>query len=717
VTDPLIGNLIGPAESLNNDNILEVGETWTYTGTYTVTQQDINSNGGGDGDIDNTATVDSEELPPQEDSEEVPIQQNASYTIDKIVTDVAGNGPTGNVTKAGDVISYQINVTNTGNVDLTNLSVTDTLIGNLTGPVESINSNEILEVGETWTYTGTYTATLIDVITNGGGDGFIENIATVDSDQLGPESDSAAVPIKIIPVYEPNPAYEIEKSIMDVDSRGPAASVKEAGDVITYSIVVTNTGDADLTNVAVTDSLINLAGPVESKNKDNVLEVGETWTYTGMYTVTQQDIDTEGGFDGYIDNVATVDCDQLDSKSDSARAPIEASPVFEPCPAYKIEKCVTDVDCRGPTASVTEAGDVITYRITVVNTGNIDLTNVAVTDPLIKTLNGPVESKNVNGILDVGEIWTYTGSYKVTQGDIEINGECDRNINNVALVGCDSDTISKCYGYIDNVATVDCNQLDPKSDSVRVIIKKASTEEDSAEEYPIEKKQDYCIYKSIIGVDQAGDYIINKPGDIIEYQILVKNEGNTDLTGVSVSDPMITLIGPTGDEIGPGVLNPGETWKFVGNYTVTQTDINSNGGGDGFIDNTATVSCNELPDESSSVKQPIVLTSTDDVNSSDDANSNDGANSNGGNGGNGNAHVFSKPAKDVEMNENNAGETGTEILLEPEIKSFEQNIGNAEANVEKVPEQEESKGIPGLVIYGIIGLLAILLFIFLHKRK
>ena len=43
--------------------VLEVGETWTYTGSYTVTQADIDSNGGGDGFINNTATVSSNELP------------------------------------------------------------------------------------------------------------------------------------------------------------------------------------------------------------------------------------------------------------------------------------------------------------------------------------------------------------------------------------------------------------------------------------------------------------------------------------------------------------------------------------------------------------------------------------------------------------------------------------------------------------------------------
>ena len=45
----------------DNDDLLEVGETWAYTATHTVTQAEIDSNGGGDGLLENTATADSNE--------------------------------------------------------------------------------------------------------------------------------------------------------------------------------------------------------------------------------------------------------------------------------------------------------------------------------------------------------------------------------------------------------------------------------------------------------------------------------------------------------------------------------------------------------------------------------------------------------------------------------------------------------------------------------
>jgi len=75
-----------------------------------------------------------------------------------------------------------------------------------------------------------------------------------------------------------------------------------------------------------------------------------------------------------------------------------------------------------------------------------------------------------------------------------------------------------------------------------------------------------------------------------------------DLTGVSVDDPMITLTGPTGDDIDLEVLNPGETWVYNGIYELTPDDINN---GNGYIDNTAAVNSNELPEKTSNVNQPV----------------------------------------------------------------------------------------------------------------
>ena len=57
----------------------------------------------------------------------------------------------------------------------------------------------MLEVGETWTYTAAHTVTQAEIDSNGGGDGDIDNMATADSDETGPDTDDATVPVAQAP--------------------------------------------------------------------------------------------------------------------------------------------------------------------------------------------------------------------------------------------------------------------------------------------------------------------------------------------------------------------------------------------------------------------------------------------------------------------------------------------------------------------------------------
>ncbi len=567
VTDPLLtGNFTG-----NNDTILNAGEIWTYTGNYTVSQADINNNGNGTGYITNNATVDCYQLDPKNATVQTPI---ANYTIVKTVTGVTGSG-NGNVTVEGNVINYNVNVTNNGKVNLTNVTVTDPLIGNFTGLTKSINNDTVLNAGEIWTYTGNYTVTRADITNYGNGTGFIINNATVDCVQLDPKNSTVQIPI--------DTACSIDGDVIDVAGQGPEGTVTAAGDVITYQIDVINEGITNLTNVTVDGSLTNPMGPTSSNNNDTVLNAGEIWTYTEMYTVTQADIDNngtvEGGLvgnalasentgNGFITNTVTFNSDQLGPKSyNSDEVPIERNPEpIEWNPDYSIIKSVIGPDENGD-CIVNSAGDEIPYRIMVTNEGNEDLTNVEVSDSLVD-LPEPTGDGNYDGVLNVGETWRYDVIYKLTSEDVD-------------------------NGNVNNIATVICSEL---------------PEEIASVDTPVDQNADLSIYKSAIGIDEDGNQKIDNTGDIINYQVAVKNNGDVDLTGISVDDPMVTLTKSDGDHNDPGILNPGETWVYTGDYAVTQEDINSvDGNGFGYITNTATVDCNENLRESSSYVLPFVI--------------------------------------------------------------------------------------------------------------
>ena len=219
-----------------------------------------------------------------------------------------------NVDAAGDVVSYSILVTNTGNTNLTGVSVSDPRITNLdcdTATAGNQTTGFSLALGGTLTCTGTYTVLQADIDNNGGGDGDIDNTATADSNQTEPVTDSAAVPLTS------SPAMTIKKTVTGVDADTTAPfNVDAAGDVVSYSILVTNTGNTNLTGVSVSDPRItNLDCDTATAGNQTTgfsLALGATLTCTGTYTVIQADIDNNGGGDGDIDNTATADSNQTD---------------------------------------------------------------------------------------------------------------------------------------------------------------------------------------------------------------------------------------------------------------------------------------------------------------------------------------------------------------------------------------------------------------------
>jgi T1SS-143 domain-containing protein len=161
------------------------------------------------------------------------------------------------------------------------------------------DNDNLLEVGETWGFTAAHTVTQAEIDSNGGGDGFLENTATADSDQTGPDTDDASVPVG------PSPGIALIKTGEFQDENGDGDA--DVGETIEYAFAVTNTGNVTLTNVTVTDPKVTVVGG------PTTLDIGETdnVTFTGTYVLTQEDIDAE-----QVDNTATADSDETDPTDD-----------------------------------------------------------------------------------------------------------------------------------------------------------------------------------------------------------------------------------------------------------------------------------------------------------------------------------------------------------------------------------------------------------------
>src|SRR5262245_63812828 len=144
-----------------------------------------------------------------------------------------------------------------------------------------------------------------------GGDNDIDNTATADSNETGPISDSVEVPLVGI-----TPAIAIDKEFVNVTGGDGNALEDAVGDVLNYTLKVTNTGNVTLTGVTVVD-------PLTGQNISGVtLAPGASQTFNTSYTLTQADLDKQGGDANDIQTPTKPDCNETGAVSDSVEVPL-----------------------------------------------------------------------------------------------------------------------------------------------------------------------------------------------------------------------------------------------------------------------------------------------------------------------------------------------------------------------------------------------------------
>ena len=286
ITDDLTGASKTVAE-------LAVGASETLETSYVVTEEDILA-----GSVKNTATAEADPVEPEEGDPQTPKGEDSTetgdeddpdgptppveekdphLTINKTTTSTPANGETYAV---NEEIAYKITVMNDGNVTISDITVKD----DLTGEEWTIAS---LEPGEFESFETSYTVTEADVAAGG-----VTNVATATGKD--PEGDEPTVdPGKKEDPTEPMNAHlTVEKT---TTSTAPAEGYKE-GDVINYSVTVTNDGNVTITNIQVKDNLTGGSWTIDS------LAVGASESFTTSYTVTEAD-----QIRGYVLNVATAE--------------------------------------------------------------------------------------------------------------------------------------------------------------------------------------------------------------------------------------------------------------------------------------------------------------------------------------------------------------------------------------------------------------------------
>uniref|UniRef100_UPI002AFF67AD DUF7507 domain-containing protein n=1 Tax=unclassified Yoonia TaxID=2629118 RepID=UPI002AFF67AD len=212
----------------------------------------------------------------------------------------------------GDVITYTFDVTNTGNVTLADVAVSDPLPGLSAIAPAGVAS---LAPGASAAFSASYVVTQADVDAGG-----VTNLATATGDdpagvpvsaQSAAGTDAAGAPVPpgaqtpgtpTVVTLAQDPAIALVITVVDViDNNGNA--ITDAGDQIVYSFAVTNAGNVTLTEVTIDPASLSLLLPgfscetvsLAPGQTVNLVCVGTT------YTVTEED-----GTNGTISLLATV---------------------------------------------------------------------------------------------------------------------------------------------------------------------------------------------------------------------------------------------------------------------------------------------------------------------------------------------------------------------------------------------------------------------------
>ena len=528
---------------------LNVGEKVVVKATYVVTQEDVDNGG-----LANAVVVEGEgagktDPTPEKPEEEIPTDvHNPAFTATKELTN-RGTGLFGKF-KVGETAAFDITVTNTGNVTLNDVTVTEQLEGAviLAGKgykvVDNIAVIDEMEVGATVVVEAEYVITQEDV-----DNGSVENTVAVEGN--GPETEDPKPepenPKEEIPTDDKNPTAITEKTLTNVGT-GENGSFR-AGDTANFDITVKNTGNVTLKNVAVKEMLDGakiVAGEGYTVSTDGktatiaAIKVGETATVKAQYVVTQADVDN-----GQVINKAAV---EVPGKTDP-QSPEEPIPTDPEKPAFTAEKTLTN---EGTGADGTfKVGDTAEFDITVKNTGNVTLNDVTVKEQLAgaKIVAGDGYKVSFDGTaiidtLEVGDTIIVKATYTVTQEDVDNGG----TVNRVSVEGEGS------------------GEKDP-------------TPVDPEEQIPTDDKTPgMSVTKTVTSQNE-----VYNVGDTITYQIVVKNDGNITLHDVVVTDTLQNAAGEVTFEETEGVtfsgnmatiasMAPGETVTLNCSYVVTRAD-------------------------------------------------------------------------------------------------------------------------------------------------
>ena len=286
----------------------------------------------------------------------------------------------------------------------------------------------------------------------------------------------------------------------------PSGSEVEGGQVITYTINVTNETPTAMTGVVVTDDVD--ANLQDINPLDGGVLAGSTVTWNignlaaGASIAVQFEATVIPGTapDTLIFNFAVINANELfgPAQTNTTVHEVIGTPAID---LIKSLASNADEDVSG-TVSV---NDTLTYSFIVENTGNVPLTNVTVTDPLLTVVGGPTD-------LAVGETYLLVFELTIPEGN-----------NNIGTARVQ---------YVDTFA--------PGNRSVSTILRtrRGQLDDEVVVQHALGLQTSETIYYAL---DDLYQQDLDTASTRIDSQITRLNLANRELRSEQISDDVVTL--------------------------------------------------------------------------------------------------------------------------------------------------------------------------------
>lgn len=380
-----------------------------------------------------------------------------------------------------EVVTYTVTIHNGKDYDLTNVRLTDAnnfagQISGMDGAGYTFQNGEFvidkIPAGGDVVVHYTYTVQIADVPTH-----ILENVATAHIPSNTPGEPDEELPSNKVDVEVPGDGTHVDvpESKLTVKKSVDKVTAK-VGETLNYSVTVTNSGDADASNVTVKDyfdgvgtlNFIAAEGITDNGNNTytiDTVKAGESVTLNFTYVVQEGD----------------------------APEVLNAAVILEEDPPVDIEK---DAD-----KYIAVVDEIVTYTIKVTNTTDDTITNLLVSDT--NNFAGDINAQN-------GDKYTYNGDRTWTISKIEAG-----------------ESINIVYTY--TMQTTDANVIENTAD---VKYSHNGTSYDiPSNPVDVEKPED-----GVLTIRKTADKTIAEPGEVVTYTVTIHNGKNKDVENVRLTD-------------------------------------------------------------------------------------------------------------------------------------------------------------------------------------